>query len=88
AAGAWLATLPSGGSRDAAVTAYTQRVAATDPQAAAQWAETIGNESTRNSQMESIAAAWLKTDANRASVWIVNSSLSNGVKARLLPARR
>jgi hypothetical protein len=86
--GAWLGTLAAGPSRDAAVTAYTRRVASTDPAAAAQWAETIGNENMRNTQVESIAAVWLKTDANRASAWIANSSLSDDVKARLLPQRR
>jgi hypothetical protein len=69
------------------VTAYTRRVVTTDPQTAAQWAETIGNQSVRNSQIESIATAWLKTDANRATAWIMNSSLSEDVKARLLPRR-
>jgi hypothetical protein len=77
--------LPAGQSRDTAVAAYTRRVATTDPQTAAQWAETINNESIRNSQMESIASAWLRTDANRAAAWITNSSLSDEVKARLLP---
>ncbi len=88
ATGAWLGTLPAGQSRDTAVAAYTRRVASTDPLTAAQWAETIGNDSMRNSQIESIAAAWLKTDANRATAWIANSSLSEDVKARLLPRTR
>ena len=80
--------MPAGQSRDAAVTAYTRRVASTDPMTAAQWAETIGNDSMRSSQMESIAAAWLKTDTNRATAWIASSSLAEDVKARLLPRRR
>jgi hypothetical protein len=42
----------------------------------------------RNTQVESIASVWLKTDANRASAWIANSSLSDDVKARLLPRRQ
>ena len=66
--------------------AYTRRVATTDPQTAAQWAETIANDSIRNSQMESIASGWLRTDSNRATAWISNSSLPDEVKARLLPS--
>ena len=54
--------------------ACTRRGASTDPLTAAQWAESIGNDNLRNSQIESIASAWLKTDANRASAWIATTN--------------
>src|SRR5204863_507603 len=54
AAGAWLGTLPAGPSRDAAVTAYTQRVVATDPQTAVQWAETFAETFEFENEIETI----------------------------------
>ena len=83
-AGVWLGTLPQGESRDAAVTAFSRRIVSTDPQAAVQWAESIGNQNLRDRQIEAIVVTWLQTDANRATAWLANSSLSAETKARLL----
>ena len=44
AAGAWLRTLPPGDSRDGTVISFTRHISGSDPQAAIQWAETIGND--------------------------------------------
>ena len=49
-----------------------------------QWAATISNENLRESQMETTARAWLKTDPRNASSWISNSSLPDDAKTRLL----
>ena len=58
--------------------------ASTDPQAAVQWAESIGNQNLRDRQIEAVVVTWLQTDANRATAWLANSSLSAETKARLL----
>ena len=73
-----------GPSRDQAVSAFTNRIRSSDPSAAVQWAATIGDDSLRNSQMESTARAWLKADPRNASAWISNSSLPDDTKTRLL----
>jgi hypothetical protein len=60
---------------------YARRIATSDPQTAAQWAETIGNERMRNSQIESIVRNWLNTDSSGAKTWISASSLPDEIKA-------
>jgi hypothetical protein len=70
------------------VGAFARQLAASDPQTAAQWAQTIGNESGRDAQLESIVRSWLNTDSNRAMAWINASSLSDEMKAKLLPQQR
>ena len=55
--------------------------------AAVQWAESIGNQNLRDRQIESIVVIWLRTDANRATAWLANSSLSAETKARLLSTK-
>jgi hypothetical protein len=77
--------LPDGKSRDAGVTAYVQRLIATDPVTALEWAQTIGNQNTRTTQLETVVSAWMKTNPDDASSWVTQSSLSSDVKARLLP---
>ena len=62
----------------------TRRIVSTDPQAAVEWADSIGNQNLRDRQIESIVVTWLRTDANRATAWLTNSSLSAETKARLL----
>ena len=66
------------------MSAFTNRISSSDPQTAVQWAATIGDDNLRNSQMESTARAWLKTDPRNASTWIANSSLPDDTKTRLL----
>jgi len=66
------------------VISYTRRVVASNPQAAAQWAETIANQNVRDRHIETIVVSWLRSDANRAAAWLANSSLPPETKARLL----
>jgi hypothetical protein len=66
------------------VSAFANRIRSSDPSAAVQWAATIGDAGLRNTQMESTARAWLKTDPRNASAWIANSSLPDDTKSRLL----
>ncbi len=55
AAGRWLNTLPAGSNRDVAVAAYVTRIDASYPQLAWQWIETIGDETLKARQRESLA---------------------------------
>jgi hypothetical protein len=80
--------LSAGASRDAAVSAYARRVVSSEPQTAAAWAETIGNQNVREAQLESIVVAWLHTDPTSAAAWLSHSSLSAEARARLLSQGR
>jgi hypothetical protein len=71
--------------RDAAVGAFVQSLVATEPETAVQWAQTIDDENVRDAQLQSIASAWLERDPQNATNWIAQSSLSDDIKARLLP---
>jgi hypothetical protein len=69
------------------VGAFARQIAGADPANAAQWAATIGNEDSRNGQVESILRNWINTDSSKAIAWITSSSLSNEMKAKLMPSR-
>ena len=87
AAGSWLGTLPAGDSRDAAVNAYTRRIAGSDPPPRCNGRKRSAMKDMRNSQLESLLGSWLKTDANAATAWIGASALPEETKMRLLPKR-
>ena len=65
-----------------------EKIVASDPQAAAQWAETIANQNARDRQLESIVVTWLRADPTSATAWLSNSSLSAEAKARLLSVNK
>ena len=67
------------------MSAFAQRISARDPEGAATWAITIGDEKTRTSAVENVARGWLKKDANAARKWIqATPSISEEVRERLL----
>ena len=82
AAATWLATLAADSSRDAAVGAFTSRIASIDPQTAVQWAATISNSAMRDSETEAALQVWLEADPAKASAWIASSGLPDEIKAR------
>ncbi len=83
AVGAWVREMPAGKPREAAVQALVSSLQYADPKAAIQWAEAVSDPSQRNQMMEHAARRWLENDS-AAKVWIVNSSLSQEAKNRLL----
>jgi hypothetical protein len=62
-----------------------QRLITTDPATALEWAQTIGNQNARNTQLEAAVTVWMKTNPDEASSWLTQSPLSDDIKARLLP---
>lgn len=62
-AGHWIEGLEPGGSRDAAIGAYVGKITPTYPQFAARWAEDIDDVLLREQRMESVAKAWMGSDA-------------------------
>ena len=83
-AGLFLQEFNSGKIRDAAVQSYCDSIVQYYPGMAAEWAESIENESLRNSQMQSVAQQWIRTDSELAAEWIASSSLPESTRARLL----
>ena len=63
-------------------------MAGSDPEAAAQWAVSIGNETMRNSQVESILGNWLKNNPAGATAWINTSPLPDEMKTKLLSQQK
>ena len=83
-AGQWLQALPPSPSREAAVTAYINQVTGPTPELAAPWVETIIDESSRFSQIETIARRWLETDHATAAAWLARVNLPEDRKKLLL----
>ena len=86
-AGKWLATLPAGASREAAVTAYVSQLANPLPELAAAWAETLTDETARLAQLESVARSWLEADRAAAEAWLAKVNLPAERKKELLAGR-
>lgn len=82
-AGAWVKELPSGKPREAALQSLVNSLQYGDPKAAAQWVENVADPNQRNQMMENVARHWLETDSS-AKTWILNSSLPEETKTRLL----
>ena len=83
-AGQWLANLPAGRSREAAVQSYVSQISYQSPELAAPWADRISDLNMRNSQIENIARRWLDMDRSAAEAWLAKVSLPEERKAALL----
>lgn len=86
--GIWLNSLKDQSLRDTSTAAYVRKLTPADPRLAAQWAGNIGLESLRNQELESLGSYWLLADPSAARTWIVQSSLPEAVKTRLLSVRK
>jgi hypothetical protein len=79
----WVQTL-AGPARDAAVDLVADELASQNPAQAVSWAESIGTPELRNTRLEDVATAWLKTDPSAARTWLASANLPTETKARLL----
>jgi ferric-dicitrate binding protein FerR (iron transport regulator) len=77
--------LASDPSRDAAVAAFTSRIASVDPQTAVQWAATIAEPGARSSEIQAAIESWFEVDPAKASAWLASSGLPDEIKVRFLP---
>lgn len=72
--GEWLASLPSGSvSRDMGVSAYASEISKDNPEAAAQWLETIGDADTKEGATQKVLGNWMKQDSAAAVEWAVEN---------------
>ena len=70
ASGEWLASLPPGSvSRDMGVSAYATEISKDNPEAAAQWLDTIGDENTKQRASQRVLGNWMKQDGAAALEW-------------------
>lgn len=82
---AWLATLPAGFGRDAAIKGFVEEAAKENPQMAAEWGTSIGDTILRWHAMEGAYELWHRKDTSAASAWLGESAkLSADEKARLM----
>ncbi len=73
-----------GPARDAAVNVVATEFASQNPAQAVIWAESIGTPDLRDSCLEEVAVAWLKTDPSSARAWLTSANLPTETKNRLL----
>ena len=83
-AGKWLAGLPAGPAREAAVAAYVGQLANALPELAAPWAEGLVDVQTRWDQIENVARSWLEEDRAAAEAWLSRVDLPAERKRLLL----
>ena len=82
---AWLAALPPGFGRDAAIKGFVETAAKANPQMAADWGASISDSILRWHAVEGTFADWHRKAATAASTWLVESAkLSADEKARLM----
>jgi hypothetical protein len=84
AASAWLMQLPANTSKDAAIVSFSNQVFQDDPQAAYQWAESVGDPNQRQQEVYSLLSRWVRTDPASAAAIVQQSSLSDDQKAQLI----
>ena len=58
------------------------------PEMAAQWANTITDESQRYTSIETVARSWLRRDATAAEAWLAGTTLPDDRKEKALKAPR
>ena len=83
-ASAWLTQLPADSAKDAAIVSFSNQVFDEDPQAAYQWAESVGDATQRQQITFALLSRWVRSDPTNATPVVQQSSLSEAQKAQLL----
>jgi hypothetical protein len=76
----WLANLPAGTASHDMIGAFLEGAIAKYPEFAAQWTQTVTNETQRQKYQVQVARQWIKTDPDAALKWINTLSLPEAVK--------
>ena len=87
-ASAWIATLPPGKPRDAAVLAMAQQVASTDPDLSWQWGLTMTDPALRTQALGHAARAWSRLDGTALQAALADPVLNDGDRAAIANAMR
>lgn len=84
-ASSWLAALPAGHDRDAAIRGFVFAINSQKPQMACEWALAVSDSVYREDMIESAFSTWHEQDAPAAEAWLSTSAaLSADEKSRLL----
>lgn len=86
AAGEWLGRQPAGPDSDAARTTFARQVSELDPESALRWAETISDETLRESTIDHVYGDWRSRDAAAAHTFLQKSTWPEERVARLVPS--
>jgi hypothetical protein len=84
----WLNAAALGLGRDAAVSAYVNKMMLHFPELAALWAGDIGDEELRLREMEAVAESWMLRGDSAARAWVAQSDFSETTRLRLLALSR
>lgn len=80
----WLATLPAGFGRDAAIEGFASHVAEKDPKLATEWSSSVGDPIFRQRTMQDAYKAWASRDPAASAAWLAATpNLSATEKAHL-----
>ncbi len=77
-------TLNEGNERDKVVETLVRRVQEQDPEAAFQWAESIGNEQKRDQSVRQAANQWKDSDPNAARSAVNGANISDKMRQQIL----
>jgi len=62
--------------KDQAVGKFAMELAREDPEAAAAWATTIGNDKVRQKALNQVTRSWLEADRAAAEVWLESNPVA------------
>ncbi len=79
----WLANLPAGTVSEGMISAFLDGAMVKYPDYAAQWSQSVADETQRQKYQIQIARQWMKTDSSAATKWIDSLSLPDEVKQSL-----
>lgn len=83
AASEWLSQQPQGAQRDAAVYGFSESIQRFEPEAAAAWANTIGDPERRVERLESSLRSWAETRPVEALEWLKTAELEPALREQL-----
>jgi len=83
AASEWLSQLPQSPQRDAAAYGFSESIQRFEPEAAAAWANSIGDPQRRVQRLEASVRAWAKTQPVEALEWVKSAELEPGLREKL-----
>jgi hypothetical protein len=83
AASEWLSQQPQGARRDAAVHGFSESIQRFDPEAAATWANAIGDPDRRLMRLSESVLVWSHSEPSAALEWVKSSNLEPATRAHL-----
>ncbi len=83
-----LVSMPDSPRKDRAIRGFVSKVAHEDPQSALIWADSIQDESTRNSALINAGQTFFRRDRTAATEWLQGSGLSESLQNKISSRKR